>query len=236
MGTADKPLRLIGYCRVSTEEQAKDGVSLDAQRARIGAWCAAQGYELVRVEVDEGISAKTIDARPGLRRVLEAVRAREVGGLIVAKFDRLTRSLIDCCHLIEEAEKRGWALVSVEQAIDTSTAGGRMVAKIFGVVAEWEREAIAERTSVAMAHIKAQGRRAGQIPYGMRLRPGVPGGALEPDLDEQRIIAAILDMSRQGIVPGGIAEALNGAHVPARGERWHRTTIRRILAAQNGGG
>jgi hypothetical protein len=116
----------IGYARVSTDRQADQGVSLDAQTAKIRAMATVQGAELLDVVVDGGESAKSMN-RPGLQRVLDLVRDGKVEAVIVAKLDRLTRSVKDLCELLELFERRRVALVSVAESLDTSTAAGRPV-------------------------------------------------------------------------------------------------------------
>ncbi|UCF41683.1 MAG: recombinase family protein, partial [Gemmatimonadota bacterium] len=103
---------LVGYCRVSTEEQAREGVSLDAQRKRLAAYCTAHGFELAGVESDEGLSGGVPPAqRPGLTRALEQVRRGEAAGLVVVKLDRLSRSVRDVLDLADSAQCTDWRLV-----------------------------------------------------------------------------------------------------------------------------
>jgi len=111
----------IGYARVSTDRQADKGVSLDAQKSRIEAMAVVQERTLLEVIVDGGESAKNLN-RPGLQRLLLLVQAGKVQTVIVAKLDRLTRSVKDLCALLELFEKRNVALVSVAESLDTSTA------------------------------------------------------------------------------------------------------------------
>jgi hypothetical protein len=145
--TMTTTIKAIGYVRVSTDEQAADGVSLAAQEHKIRMYAELYGIELVEVVVDAGQSAKTLD-RPGLRRVLDLLRQRKVEGVIVAKLDRLTRSVADLNTLIDTffCERAGRQLWSVADSIDTRTAAGRLVLNILGSVGQWERETIAERT------------------------------------------------------------------------------------------
>ena len=135
----------IGYVRVSTDRQAEHGVSLDAREAKIRAMATVQGAELVEIIVDGGESAKSLN-RLGLQRLMESVRDGKVQGVIVAKLDRLTRSVEDLCRLLELFEKRKVALFSVAESLDTGSAAGRLVTPIMGAVSQWEREAIGERT------------------------------------------------------------------------------------------
>src|SRR5580765_8044508 len=123
----------IGYVRVSTDRQAEYGVSLDAQEAKIRAMATVQGAELIDVIVDGGESAKSLN-RPGLQRLMGLVNGGKVRAVIVAKLDRLTRSVKDLCGLLEMFEKRGVALISVAESLDTASAAGRLVITIMGAV------------------------------------------------------------------------------------------------------
>ena len=135
----------IGYVRVSTDKQAEHGVSLEAQEAKIRAMATVQGSDLIDVIVDGGESAKSLN-RPGLQRLMALVNGGKVQAVIIAKLDRLTRSVKDLCGLLELFEKRKVALISVAEALGTGSAAGRLVITIMGAVSQWEREAIGERT------------------------------------------------------------------------------------------
>jgi DNA invertase Pin-like site-specific DNA recombinase len=161
-------MQAVGYVRVSTERQADQGVSLDAQDAKVRAMATVQGATLVGVIVDGGESAKSLN-RPGLQRLLAMVNGGKVQAVIVAKLDRLTRSVKDLCGLLELLEKKKVALISVAESLDTSSAAGRLVITIMGAVSQWEREAIGERTRDALGHKKSNGERVGNIEYGYRL-------------------------------------------------------------------
>jgi site-specific DNA recombinase len=117
-------MRIIGYARVSTDEQASEGVSLAAQRARIEAYCYAKGWGLLGVEADPGMSAKDMK-RPRLQAVLEAVRSRRVAAIVVYKLDWLTRSVLDLNRIVELLDKHDVALVSMQESLDASTRNGR---------------------------------------------------------------------------------------------------------------
>src|ERR1700688_2244349 len=169
----------IGYVRVSTDRQAEQGVSLEAQEAKIRAMGTVQGADLLEVIVDGGESAKSLN-RPGLQRLLALVNAGKIDAVIVAKLDRLTRSVKDLCGLLELFEKRKVALISVAEALDTGSAAGRLViTHSWGAVSQWEREAIGERIRDALRHKRSQGQRVGNIAFGFRLSADLRH--LEPD-------------------------------------------------------
>lgn len=162
-------MKVLGYVRVSTDQQGDDGVSLDAQRARIAAYAEAMGVELVDV-VQEVASARTLK-RDGWQIVCARIEAGEAQGVLVAKLDRLTRSVRDLGELLETtfSERNGVALLSVADSIDTRSANGRLVLNLLTMVAQWERETISERTREALQHLRKQGVRTGSAFYGARL-------------------------------------------------------------------
>jgi DNA invertase Pin-like site-specific DNA recombinase len=151
--TAEKT-KVVGYVRVSTQEQATSGHSLGSQRAKIVAYAALYDLELVEIVVDEGQSGKSLK-RPGIERALAMMASGEVSAILVAKIDRLTRSLSDWQHLIRNyfSESAGGQLLSVSDSIDTRTATGRMVLNMLLTVAQWEREAIGERAACVASTI-----------------------------------------------------------------------------------
>jgi site-specific DNA recombinase len=216
----------IAYVRVSTDQQADRGVSLAAQEHRVRAMATVQELDLLEVVVDGGESAKNTN-RPGLKRILARVEAGKVKTVIVAKLDRLTRSVKDLCTMLELFEKRGVALVSVAESLDTGSAGGRLVIKIMASVSEWEREAIGERTREAMRHKRSQGERVGNIEYGYRL---AEGGRLEPDAAEQAALTDLKSLRSAGHTLRCIAAELNTrGHRTRRGSPWRLESVVRAL-------
>ena len=127
-------MRVVAYSRVSTEEQSKSGLGLAAQEITIRSGCAARGWDVVGLYVDAGQSGKTLE-RPALRDALEVVANRTADGLVVAKLDRLSRSVIDFAALLEWFEHVGAVLLALDLAIDTSTPSGRLIANVFASVA-----------------------------------------------------------------------------------------------------
>lgn len=199
-------VRAIGYIRVSTEQQAEHGVSLEQQEERIRAYAALRGLELVRIEVDAGASAKSLD-RPGLQRTLAALDAFEASAIIVVRLDRLTRSVRDFCSLVDAYFKDStYTLMSVNEHVDTSNAMGRMVLNILMSVSEWEREAAAERTAAVKKHLKASGTYAGGWPpYGFALDED---GNLIENAAELAILIQARALKSQGKSLRAVAAAL----------------------------
>lgn len=220
-------MKTLGYVRVSTDRQAERGVSLEAQAEKIRAMAVVQGSEVAEIIVDGGESAKSL-ARPGMAKLLAMVDAREVRTVIIAKLDRLTRSVRDLCELLERFERRGVSLVSVAESLDTGSAGGRLVLNIMTAVSQWEREAIGERTRDALRHKRSQGERVGTVPYGSRL--GADGDHLEPDPAEQATLAEIDRLRQEGSSMRRIARALNQQDCRTRrGTPWGLESVARVL-------
>ena len=205
-------MKAIGYVRVSTEEQAREGFSLAAQEAKLRAYASLYEIELVAVLTDAGVSAKTLN-RPALQKALAALEAGEAEGLLIAKLDRLTRSVRDLGALLDGYFGGRFSLLSVGDQIDTRTAGGRLVLNILASVSQWEREAIGERTKAALAQKKAQGARLGA--------PALAGAA----------VARIQELAAHGLTLRAIASILEAEGIQTlRGGRWAPETIRKVLA------
>jgi len=218
----------IGYVRVSTTGQADDGVSLDAQRDRIAAWCRASEFDLAGVHVDAGISGKRSDNRPALQAALDDV-CRRRGVLVVYSLSRLARSTKDTLAISERIEKAGADLVSLSEKIDTTSAAGKMVFRMLAVLAEFERDLVAERTSVAMQHKRQRGERVGRVPYGFDL--ATDGVQLVENPDEQRVLELIGELRASGYSLREIADELTnrGISPKGKGQRWSFGTIQRIV-------
>jgi DNA invertase Pin-like site-specific DNA recombinase len=205
-------MQVLGYVRVSTEEQSVSGAGLEAQRNAIVAECDRRGWTLIDVIEDAGFSAKDMK-RPGIRAALDALEAREAGALVASKLDRLSRSMIDFTGLMATAQKQGWALVALDCAVDTSTPAGEAMANMVAVFAQLERRLIGQRTREALAVKRAQGVRLG--------RP--------PSLNAVTV-ARIGAERAKGLSFAVIAEGLNADAVATAhgGQCWHPATVRAI--------
>lgn len=220
-------MKAIGYVRVSTDKQAERGISLEAQSEKIKAMALVQSAELLDTIVESGESAKNLN-RPGMAKLLALVEKGKVQAVIVAKLDRLTRSVKDLCELLERFERRGVALISVAESLDTGSAAGRLVLNIMAAVSQWEREAIGERTRDALGHKRANGERVGNIRFGYRLC--ADRRHVEPDPGEQAVLAEIRDLRQDGHTLRGIAAALNRRALRTRrGSAWRLEHVARIL-------
>lgn len=147
---------MIGYVRVSTDEQARSGLGLEAQVRTVTDECERRGWRMVRLVRDEGVSAKTLE-RPGLRQALTSIAEGKADGIVAAKLDRLSRSVIDFSALLDWADDLDATIVALDLQVDTSTAAGRLMANLVSAIAEWEREIIGERTAGGMAVKRSQG-------------------------------------------------------------------------------
>ncbi len=224
-------MRVVGYIRVSTGEQANEGVSLAAQRIKVEGYASLHDLELIEVIEDAGVSAKSLD-RPGLIRALAMLANGEADALVVAKLDRLSRSVSDWDRLIVEhfGPAAGRQLMSVGDSIDTRTAAGRLVLNVLMSVAQWEREAIVERTRDAVRHKRSKGERLGTVPYGYRLADD--GRTLAPVESELSALALMRELAADGMPYRGIAAELESRSIPTKSgsARWDHTTVMKLVA------
>lgn len=162
-------MKAIGYVRVSTEDQAREGISLDNQENKIRAYADLNGFELVDVIKDEGLSGKTMD-RLGMNRINAMIDAVEIEAVIVYKLDRLSRKTIDILNTLDAWEKNNIAFHSITDRIDTKTAAGKFLLTILSALAQMERDLISERTVDALAHKKRTGEWCGRVPFGYKIK------------------------------------------------------------------
>lgn len=204
-------IRAIGYMRVSTSEQGDSGAGLEAQEHAIRGEITRRGWEMVDLRHDVA-SGKSLRHRDQLGLTLRDLAAGHADTLIVAKLDRLSRSVLDFAHIMETATAGGWALTVLDLGVDTTTPNGKLIANIMCALAEWERELIGARTRDALAAVKARGTRLGR-------RSGL-------DRETVRLIGVL---RRQGLSYGAIARTLTDEGVETgQGGRWHASTVRGI--------
>jgi len=218
----------ISYIRVSSEEQADSGLGLEAQRQRIAAYCAMKGLHLAEVFEDPGISGgKPLATRPAGSQLLATAKKRKVL-VIVAKLDRLFRSVADPASVIAEFDNKGIQLVAIAEGFDMTSPYGRAMAQMASVFAELERAMIRERTRSSTSVKRFRGERiSGNAPYGWDFGSG---GRLVANSLEQDIIARMRRLRAEGLSFRGIATRLDGKGIlPKRGKRWIHTTVRNIL-------
>lgn len=205
-------MKVIGYIRVSTDDQATNGHGLNAQRDALETEAARRGWELTIIE--EAASGKSVKNRPVLCGALEALRRHEADALAVAKLDRLSRSVVDFAALLERARREGWAVIASDIGVDTTTPSGELVANVVAAVAQWERRAISDRTSAGLAAARARG-----------VRLGAPS-----KLDAEAVGYAV-KLRGAGLSLKKIAQTLTAEkYTTARGSStWHETTVARLL-------
>jgi DNA invertase Pin-like site-specific DNA recombinase len=202
-------------------------VSLELQESKIRAQAEVKDAELAEVIVDAGESAKSLN-RPGMVRLLELVDRRAVGAVIVYKLDRLTRNVGDLAVLLERFERCGVSLVSVSESLDTESAAGRLVLNVMAAVAQWEREAIGERTREALAAKRERFERIGTVPYGYKVADD--GRTLEEQPEEQRILDQIITLRRRGLSLRQMAAELNRNGYRTRsGAAWRHQYVANTL-------
>lgn len=208
-------MRAIGYCRVSTQEQGDSGAGLEAQEAAIRAQVGVRGWELSAVLSDVA-SGKSLRRRDQLAMALRDLEAGHADALVVAKLDRLSRSVLDFAGIMETAAAEGWSLVVLDLGIDTTTTNGKLIANIMIALAQWERELIGDRTRSALEAVKARGTKLGR-----------------PSNVDDSTLQLIRVMRRGGHSWHAIARALTDEGVPtAQGGRWHGATVQKLYERQ----
>jgi DNA invertase Pin-like site-specific DNA recombinase len=207
--------KAVGYLRVSTEEQGRSGLGLEAQDQAIRLECRRRGWDLIKMYQDV-LSGKDLH-RPGVTAALAAVESGAATVLVVAKLDRLSRSLNDFAGLMARALDGGWNLVALDLGVDLSTPPGEFLANVMASMAQWERRIISQRTKDALAVKKSQGFRLGRT-----------------DCIPPVIVERIRAMSEAGFGLSATARRLNDENVPTAhgGARWYPSTIRAVLERQ----
>ena len=221
-------MRAIGYVRVSTEEQAREGVSLEMQVERITAYCESQGWGPVEIIRDEGKSGKDLN-RPGMNALLALTRMGHVDVVVVYKVDRLSRRQRDLWRLLEdEFEPVEVALQSVTEPFETRTPGGRAYLGMLGVFAQLERDTIAERVKDALAGKQSRGEWVGRPPLGYDRPNG--DGRLQANQEELRRVQMVHELRGRGITLREVADEMNRQGENTKtGGRFHAMAVSRIL-------
>jgi DNA invertase Pin-like site-specific DNA recombinase len=199
---------------VSTEEQADSRAGLEAQRAAILAEAERRGWRLVDVIEDAGYSGKDL-RRPGIVAALEALRTHKADTLVVAKLDRLSRSMLDFAGLMARASHERWALVALDLGVDTTTPAGEAMANVMATFAQFERRLIGQRTREALA----QKRLAGVV---LGRRRSIP----------EHVRSRIVSERAAGLSLPAIAAGLNKDAVPTAhgGQKWYPSTVKSVVS------
>lgn len=227
-----RPSRLIAYLRVSTDGQGDTGQSLQSQREQCEHYAAA--YKNVIIEFVEEVASATDMERPLLKKALQRIAGREADGLLIAKLDRLTRSIVDIGTLVRPktgvlSEDRG-QLHSVNEKVDTASPSGRLILHIIVLFAQWELEKIQERTREAMRSMRERGLfTGGHPPYGFSL----VGGKLVDNEAEESLLQRVADfVTKPGVSLREIADILHREGFRSRrGGRFLPTQVNRLLVA-----
>jgi DNA invertase Pin-like site-specific DNA recombinase len=202
----------IAYLRVSTDKQRDSGAGLAAQRTAIEAEAERRGWTAELLFVQDVLSGKSAK-RPGLERARAMLAKGEASTLIVAKMDRLSRSLLDFASIMQDAQRQGWALLALDAPADPTTPAGELMATMLAAFAQHERRLIGERTRAALAEKRAAGVVLG--------RPRVLPDSLRARIAGER---------NEGTTLQTIADRLTVEGIPTArgGERWHASTVRKV--------
>ncbi|MFD1776707.1 recombinase family protein [Paenibacillus rhizophilus] len=210
------------YIRVSTDEQANEGFSIDAQKRRLLAYADSQDWEVTEVYIDDGWSAKDLK-RPEMQRMIGDVKQKLFDVVLVYKLDRMTRSSNDCDHLLKMFEAHSVKFQSCTESFETRTATGRLFIRLVADIAQWERENTAERVRFGMEQMVMEGRRpGGPVPFGY----DKSGKLVEEEAAQIRLLRRFY-MEGDGIK--AIAIKLNGMGKYRRGFKWSAFPVWYIL-------
>jgi len=210
-----KGTKVVGYVRVSTQEQADSGAGLAAQRAAIEAECKRRGWVLVTILEDAGCSAKSTKNRPSLEAAITLIEAGGAEALVVAKLDRLSRSMLDFATLMDRAKNSGWAIVLLDVGFDMTTPNGELMVTMLAAFAQFERRLIGQRTKDGLAVKRAEGVQLGR-----------------PRTMPEKVVARIKREHAAGKSLNSIAKRLNDDAIPTAqgGAQWHASTVKALLA------
>jgi DNA invertase Pin-like site-specific DNA recombinase len=205
-------MQVVGYVRVSTEEQATEGASLEAQRQAIVAECERRGWLLVDIKKDERSGKDT--RRPGLHKALELLKDKKADVLMASKLDRLSRSTLDFASMLNRAGREGWTPLVLDSPVDMTTPHGEAMAGVQAVFAQLERRLIGQRTREGMAIKKQQGVHVGR----RSTLPVEIGERIARERAEDSTLQAIANRLNDDNIPTG-----QGA------PRWTHVSVRCVL-------
>lgn len=207
------PTLAIAYLRVSTDKQ---DLGPEAQRTAIHQWAKREGVTLIAEHLDKGVSGATpVDQRPGFLAALADLRERRAGVFVVARRDRLAREVIVAATAERAVEQAGAIVVSADGVANGDDEASRFMRDIMNATASFQRRLIAANTKRALAEKRRKGERISRRPpYGLRVGPD--GVQLEPDRDEQRVIATVLRLRKRGKVYREIVEHLTAQGIVGR--------------------
>src|SRR5215204_7076626 len=206
------------YLRVSSDEQ-RERQTIETQQAFLEQYCRLYELEVVETYADDGVSGTvSLYERPEGRRLLEDARAKKFETLLVYRLDRLGRSLLVIVDAHDRLQVAGASLKSATEPIDTSTPSGRLIFQMLASFAEYERETIGERTRAGLHRAFRNGKHAGRIPYGYRVRG--EDGLLEVVEDEAAFVREIIANVAAGATLYSESKRLNDEGIPSPGWRF----------------
>jgi DNA invertase Pin-like site-specific DNA recombinase len=221
-------MKTIGYIRVSTDEQAKNGLSLPNQEEKIKAYTQLNNLPLDSIYIDDGETGSNLD-REGIQEIMHLSKEKAIKHIITCKLDRLTRNTRDLLMLVDDIfTKNGVELHSIQEKIDTSTPQGKFCLTIMGAMAQMERDLISERTKEVLQFKKSKGQRTGNIPYGKKLaRDRI---TLIDNISEEAVISSIKNLRATGLSLQQIANTTNSNGYRTRtGGEFRKEYVHRIL-------
>lgn len=214
------------YIRVSTEEQAREGYSISAQREKLIAYCKVHDWYDYRFYIDEGVSAKNLD-RPQLKEMIKHIKEGAIDTVLVYRLDRLVRSVTDLYKLLEIFEQHGCKFKSATEVYDTSTAIGRLFITLVAAMAQWERENLGERVRMGQIEKARQGFYSAKAPFGF---DKTQDDKLIINENEKKIVLDIIKKIFDGYSIRQISDYMNNSGIPPiRGYKWHIATIMDIV-------
>lgn len=220
-------MKVAIYTRVSSERQVQEGFSLEAQYDRLLEYIKMNGWDLVRVYTDPGISGKNLKDRPGVQEMLDDAKQDKFDAILIHKLDRLTRNIGDLHDLIELFNKKSIKLISFSENIDTSTPSGRMFVYFLGVFAQMYRENLAEEVTKGLTKRAEKGLRVNFKPvYGYDIVDHV----LYVNDEEAAVVRKIFELFRKGWGKQRIANYLNDSNLTSKYGIWYDRTVGYILA------
>jgi site-specific DNA recombinase len=222
-----KKMNLIGYVRISSESQ-EDNTSIETQVEGIENYCKAKGWNLVQIFVDV-CSGKDFN-RPEFTKMMEMINKDEINGVMVFKYDRLSRSPVDGRNFTDELEKKDIAFLSVQDNIDTSTPMGKAMFTMMLTFAEMERSIITERMQNGKRQRIKEGKKCNGFVYGYRWEGKGSGKRLVPVDEEAAVVKDIFKMAIRVGCHQTVADLLNDKRLKTRrGNQWTRFAVRKIL-------
>lgn len=218
-------MKVIGYTRVSVDLGAERGVGLAAQRSAILAEVARRGWTLVEILDDSGYSGRDFN-RPAVTTAMRLLQRGEADALVVAKLDRLSRSILDFTSIMARARKENWGVIALDCSVDTTTPAGEAMANVMATFAQYERRLIAQRTSDALAELRSRGDAYGPTPFGWSR----VGDRLLPHASEQKVLVRMRKLRARGKSYNAVAHSLNRSGTPAKkGGNWFASSVRSAL-------